>query len=363
MRMKWIWTFAISFSLMGCEGEVASNSGGEKPSAEANSEATTASTPTVDDVLDDEGVPEIVASVGGKDILLAELDEMAKGQLDQLRAQAFEIRKSALQQLVDEMLLNAEAEKRSIPLEELFVEEIEEKAVAPTPNEVADFYMQNQDKMEASLEEMMPRLNSHLLSQRRHERMGAYLAEIRKAGNVEIFLKPRRIVVEPGDAARKGSAEAPIQIIEFSDFQCPYCTRGAKVIDEVVAHYGDKVSVVFKHFPLDFHKEAHLAAQAAECAREQGKFWEYHDMLFANQQNLAPSSLVEYALQLDLEAEPFEACLQEQRYAGRVNADLVQGGTAGMSGTPGFYINGILLSGAQPLENFKEIIDEELAQN
>ena len=128
-----------------------------------------------------------------------------------------------------------------------------------------------------------------------------------------------------------------------------------------MAHYGDKVSVVFKHFPLSFHSEAHLAAQAAECARDQGKFWEYHDVLFANQGRLLPPDLVEHALQLELDAETFEACLRSQKYVGRVDADLAEGGSIGMSGTPGFYVNGIALSGALPFENFKEIIDEELA--
>lgn len=370
MRVSLISCLFYGLMLMGCAPEGETVDAGEKGStrvSEAGEPGTSgAEKPeesASDKVLDYDGVPDIVAKLDGQEITLAELDAAAKGQLDDLRVQVFEIRKTALEQMVDELLLNKEAEKRSVELEQLFATEIEAKAEAPTPNEVADFYMQNQQKMQGSLEDMMPQLNGYLLQQRRHARMGEYLGELRQAANVEIFLKARRVTVDAGDAARKGSVDAPVQIIEFSDFQCPYCTRGATVVDEVIAFYGDKVSLVFKHFPLEFHKEAHLAAQAAECAREQGKFWEYHDMLFANQKNLTPPSLVEYALQLDLKAEPFETCLQEQRYAGRVNADLAEGGTVGMSGTPGFFINGIPLSGAQPLENFKRIIDEELASN
>jgi predicted DsbA family dithiol-disulfide isomerase len=305
--------------------------------------------------------PEILATINGEPVTLAAVDEVAQPQLDQIRRQLFDVRKATLEQMIDETLLEAEAAKRSINIEHLFVEEIEAKTTPPSPNVVAEFYEKNRADMEDSLDEMMPQLTDYLLQQKRHERMGVFLKELRMAAKVEIFLKLARVEVAAGDAARKGPQDAPVEIIEFSDFQCPFCTRGAGVVAEIVGHYGDRVSIVFKHFPLEFHPEAHGAAQAAECARDQGKFWEYHDILFANQEKLFPPDLVEHALQLDLDADIFEACLQSQKYAGRVNADLTEGGAIGMSGTPGFYINGIPLSGAQPFENFKLIIDEELA--
>ena len=133
-------------------------------------------------------------------------------------------------------------------------------------------------------------------------------------------------------------------------------------MDEVVELYGDKVSLVFKHFPLEMHPEAHLASQAAECARDQGKFWEYHDVLFANQSDFKPETLPRYAAQLSLDIEIFQACLDSKKYAARVDSDLAQGALVGMSGTPGFYINGIPLAGAQPLPAFQQIIDGELAR-
>ena len=129
-----------------------------------------------------------------------------------------------------------------------------------------------------------------------------------------------------------------------------------------MAAYGDKVSLVFKHFPLSFHPDAHLAAQAAECAGDQGKFWEYHDKLFANQKELKQPALLAYAGALSLDEATFETCLTSKKYAARVDADFEQGKQVGMSGTPGFYINGIPLSGAQPLANFQQIIDAELAR-
>ena len=159
-----------------------------------------------------------------------------------------------------------------------------------------------------------------------------------------------------------GSESAPIQIVEFSDFQCPYCTRGNETVKQVVSHYGDKVSVVFRHFPLSFHKEAHLAAQGAECAGDQNKFWEYHDLLFANQQALQKDNLLEYASQLKLNQKKFDECLNSGSKATKVDADMAAGELVGMNGTPGFYINGIPLTGAVPFDNFKAVIDEELAR-
>jgi protein-disulfide isomerase len=176
-------------------------------------------------------------------------------------------------------------------------------------------------------------------------------------------LEQPRVQVAANDAPRIGTAAAPIQIVEFSDFQCPYCTRGRDTVKQVVAKYGDKVSVAFRHFPLPFHAEAHKAAQAAECAREKGKFWEYHDALFDHQQALGAADLVRHAKDIGLEGKPFEECLNSARHAARVDADIADGKAAGMSGTPGFYVNGIVLQGALPLEEFSRIIDKELGRS
>ena len=165
-----------------------------------------------------------------------------------------------------------------------------------------------------------------------------------------------------GDSPRFGNPEAPVQIVEFSDFQCPYCTRGASTLDEVKEAYGDKVTVVYRHFPLSFHMEAYKAAQASECANDQSKFWEYHDLLFANQRALTEPDLVSYAEQLSLNMGDFTECLNSGKHAATVDEDMAEGAAVGMQGTPGFFINGRFLNGAQPFEAFKEIIDAELAR-
>ena len=168
--------------------------------------------------------------------------------------------------------------------------------------------------------------------------------------------------VEVGDAPFKGSKTAQVTIIEWSDFECPFCARGAQRIDEIKAKYGDKVKIAFKHQPLPMHPNAPLAAQASMAAHEQGKFWEYHDVLFANQRALDRASLERYAADLKLDMAKFKNILDTGKYAAYVQKDSQDGMALGATGTPTFFINGQQLVGAQPLEAFSAIIDRELAK-
>ena len=160
---------------------------------------------------------------------------------------------------------------------------------------------------------------------------------------------------------RKGDpATAPVTIVEFSEFQCPYCSRVLPTVEKVMEEYGDKVAVVFRDFPLPMHKEAPKAAEAGHCANEQGKFWEMHDKLFENMRALQVDKLKSYAGELGLDQAKFDECLDSGRHAATVDASMKAGQAAGVRGTPAFFINGQFLNGAQPFENFKKIIDAEL---
>lgn len=166
--------------------------------------------------------------------------------------------------------------------------------------------------------------------------------------------------VSADDDPQKGPANAKVTIIEFSDFQCPFCARAQPTLEQIFQTYGSKVRLVYRDFPLSFHQNAQKAAEAAECADEQGKFWEYHDILFANQNALDTESLKKYAAELKLDSQKFNSCLDSGKYGQEVKKDFSDGQSAGVQGTPAFFINGRLVSGAQPFENFKAIIDEEL---
>ena len=185
-------------------------------------------------------------------------------------------------------------------------------------------------------------------------------ASLEKGRDIDYLLEPFRIQVA-ADGPSKGPASAPVTVIEFSDFQCPYCKQVVPTIEQAIAKYGDKIRVVFRQYPLtSIHPQAFKAAEASLCAAEQGKFWELHDRMFANQQKLGVDDLKKHAADLKLDTAKFNKCLDSGEKASVVQADLADGKKVGVTGTPAFFINGILLSGAQPFEEFKSIIDEEL---
>jgi protein-disulfide isomerase len=163
-----------------------------------------------------------------------------------------------------------------------------------------------------------------------------------------------------GDSPSKGPSDAWVTIVEISEFQCPFCQRVTPTLKQVRDTYGDDVRVVFKHNPLSFHNNAKPAAKAAECAREQGKFWEMHDKLFENQRELDAPKLEEYAKQVGTNVDQWKTCFASTKHEDRINGDQRLANQFGARGTPGFFINGRFLSGAQPFESFKVLIDEEL---
>lgn len=195
---------------------------------------------------------------------------------------------------------------------------------------------------------------------------GRYAPVFRSIGASLAFIPPRRYEVSLDDDPVKGSPDAPVTIVEFSEFQCPYCGYYVREtfpkIDEAYIKTG-KVKYVFRDFPLtSIHPYAQKAAEAGGCAAQQGKFWEYHDLLFAHQDALDVSSLKQYAADLSLDTAQFDACLDSGAMADEVAGDFADGQTYGVSGTPAFFVNGIRLNGAQPFEAFQELIEEELAK-
>ena len=192
------------------------------------------------------------------------------------------------------------------------------------------------------------------------ENDGSYLLDSQKAGiKAGEYLEIPKI----SDAdAQKGPSDAPVTIIEISDFQCPYCGKAKKTVDELLKLYPDKIKLVFKNFPLGFHKNAQKAAEAFECAGEQGKYWEMYDKLFGNQKNLEIADLKKYAKELDLQTSQFNECLDSGKYEEKIKNSIEETQEFGISGTPGFFINKQFVGGAQPLEAFKKVIDKELGK-
>jgi protein-disulfide isomerase len=161
----------------------------------------------------------------------------------------------------------------------------------------------------------------------------------------------------------KGPAKAPVTIVEFSDFHCPFCRRVIPTLAQLQSQYGEKIKLVFRDFPIEsLHPGATKAHEAARCANEQGKFWPYHDKLFAGPSNASPELFKGLAKELELDALAFETCLGSGKYQAAIKQDIEEGNRVGVSGTPAFFINGRLISGAQPFEAFVRVIDDELAR-
>ncbi len=308
-------------------------------------------------------MPDIVATIDGVPVRREELTSFDPQALIEAETAASQARADALDGLIVRRLLDKKAAEESMEPEAWIDREIGAKMTPVTDAEVESFYKENYDQMQgAALSEISPRIREHLEGQRAEVAAAQVVDQLTQGVAIERFLEPFRVMVDDGGGPRLGPADAPIEIIEFSDFQCPYCARAAETVHELVERYEGKVTVVFRNYPLPFHDAAHRAAQAAVCAGEQDAFWGYHDALFADQKSWTDEDLKGYAKTLKLDGKAFEACLASERPAAVVDADLAAGTQVGMTGTPGFYVNGIVLSGALPLEVCADLVEAELAR-
>jgi protein-disulfide isomerase len=274
----------------------------------------------------------------------------------------YQARKEAIQELVLHRVVDAEAAKKGVTTDQLMEQEVKSKLPPVSDADVEAFYKQNQGRIQGSLDDVRPQIKQYLEQQKASEATRDFLTDLQEKAKVKILLPPHRVTVDAGDSPRIGSPTAPVQIIEFSDFQCPYCSQAAKTVHEIESKYGDKVSIVYRNFPLPMHKQANRAALAAECADDQGQFWKYHDELFANQKAWTDDDFNGYAKKIGLDGDKFSTCLQSGTGQATIDKDIEAGKNAGMGGTPGFYINGVVLNGAQPIEVFSDVIDSELAR-
>jgi len=310
---------------------------------------------------------EVVAKVGATSITLAEVDDKALQQPTsvfgnmKLSQAIYEARRATIDDLVANALLDQEARARGIDRSALIEQEIAAKVSNVTDSEISQWYQTNQNRVQGrSLDEVRQPIRVYLTEERMQLAREQFVDALRLKTPVRVMLEAPRQKVAAAKGAVKGPANAPIEIIEFSDFQCPFCQRANPTVDQVLKTYGDRVRFVYRHFPLGNHPNARPAAEAAQCAAEQGKFWEYHDRLFANPSKLGDGDLKQHAAALGLDTSKFNACFAAQKYKAQIDADVQAGQEAGVSGTPAFFVNGRMLSGAQPFDAFKRLIDEEL---
>ena len=308
-----------------------------------------------------------VARYEGGTVTSGELDEFAKDEMKKLQDEheqrTFELRKAALDALIVKRIIEERAAKEGIKTEDLLKREVTDKSPQPTEQEMKAVYDQAkaQGQQLPPFAEVKPQIQQYLQNMRGRDALSAYYDKVRSDAKVQVLLQPKRIEVA-AEGPSKGPAQAPITIVEFSDFECPYCVRAEESVKQVMNAYDGKVRLVYRDFPLPGHSHAQKAAEAAHCAGDQGKYWDMHSKLFANQKALEVTALKSYAKELGLDAARFEKCLDGGEKAKLVEDNKKAGEAVGVTGTPAFFVNGVLISGAQPFEAFKQIIDQELAR-
>ena len=309
----------------------------------------------------------IVARIGNRKITQEELGARVRSELMELDTARYDVLKTGLDELIDEVLLEQEARARNLATSELLKLEVEDKVETLNrtdpigPEDIERFYDQYKEQLGGQpLDPLRPAIENHLKEQRIQALRAKFTDALLEKGDVVVRLRPPKVKVST-DGPSRGPLDADITIVEFSDFECPFCRNAAATVEQVMEHYKGKVRLVYRHFPLPTHDKARRAAQAAACAHEGGKFWPYHDLLFRNQTALAEDDLIKYAREAGLEEGTFVSCLQSGKGTSTVEKDIADAEAAGVNGTPAFFINGRPLSGAQPYDAFKDAIEGELA--
>lgn len=307
----------------------------------------------------------VVATYNGGKITSAELEKEARPQMADLENKMYQAKRQALEQMAIERIVKAEAAKVGMSEQDYIRKRVEEAPVQqPTEAQERQFYERlksgGQIPPDATFDSLKERIGQALVNQQRQGQMQKVVAELQKQANLKIDLPQPRIQVA-AEGPSRGPKDAPITIVEFSDFECPYCGSAHDTVEQVMSTYAGKVRLVYRQFPLSFHPHAAKAAEASLCAADQGKFWEYHDVLFKNQKKLDPTDLKAFASEVGMDGQKFGQCLESGDKKKAVDADQQAGLAAGVGGTPAFFINGIFLNGALPIDEFKKVIDLELA--
>ena len=311
---------------------------------------------------------DVVARVGDIEVTFGELeaawrDNDAASRLRMLQ-ELYETRRRALDILLGDKLIEREASSRGVTRDELLITELPSRTLDVTEEEVQLLWDRNKDRFpDQTIEDLRPEIVAAIEQQRPIQALHAYTNELRDAaGDVVVLLEPHReaIATLSEDPAR-GPADAPVEIVEFSDFDCPYCQRATETIEQLLEEFAGQIRFVYKDYPLPTHPDAFKAAEAGNCAHEQDRFWELHDTMFANQGALSVEELHAYAENLGLDTDAFAECLDSGRHTATVERDMAIGDGYGVSSTPTLFLNGRAVLGAAPYDTFAEIVREEIA--
>jgi protein-disulfide isomerase len=305
---------------------------------------------------------ELLAVVAGHRIYDSDLPPSAQTQLQQLHYGEYEVKKRAVNDVIDRFFLEIEAKKKGTSEDKLLSDTVDSRVLDPTEAELEAAYTSQKEKTKKPFSEARPQIEQSLRAARVREARAAYLSQLRVEREVVFVLEPPKSETRYDPRRVRGEPGASVLIVEFADFQCPFSRESEQTLKDLLSKYQGRVRLAFRDFPLrEIHPLAETAAEAARCAGQQGKFWEYHDLIFQNQNNLSQSSLVEDARSLSLDVKRFDSCLSGSEYRAQVQQDLQDGLDSGVTGTPGLFINGTYFQGSLPPPALEHIVQEELS--
>jgi len=307
--------------------------------------------------------PPIAAEVGGQKMTMAELDEASKSDLMPLASQIYAIKKRKLDEIIENTLieLGAKDQKKSV---EDFKKELNNSSASSVSDDAIEvYYDANQAKFQGKpLAEVKEQIRQMLVQTKSAKEKAKVMDEIKQKHPVEIFLEEPKVEINISGAPFRGPENAKVTVVEFSDFECPFCAKFKDTIDQLNKEYPSEVKHVFRNNPLPFHKSARPAAKAGICSHKQGKFWAMRDQLFSNQKSMDDASIQKYAETVGLKMDAFNACMKDPQLDKQIDDDIAYAQSVGARGTPTSFINGTLFSGAQPYPALKQVVDQKLGK-
>jgi protein-disulfide isomerase len=305
---------------------------------------------------------QVVAEIGNQKITLGQVRQKEPSRVLAGENAYYQAEREAIVKVLDDQLLLNEAHRQNLSVDELYKREVKDRVKVPTEAQLRFFY----DALGApeSFESMRQKILDHIVQTQEKKLLASYLVSLRGKENARILLQPPKFDIVLGKAPIIGPKDAPVTIVEFADFECPYCRQTEPNLEKVRDQFPAKLRIVYKNFPLPMHSHAQKAAEAGLCAAEQGKFWPYHDKLMSETPpKLEVPQLKALAGSLHLDTARFDQCLDSGREAATVDQDVAQGKSLGVNGTPSFFINGHFLSGAVQYNTLRDMVDEQLASS
>jgi len=300
----------------------------------------------------------IVAIVGGHSLTRADLDTRESAELMQAQYKYYLAERQAVEKLIDDEVVADQARKENISVDELMRRKVDSQLKTPSDADLRAVYevMQTDQPYEKVSED----LKKQIMDRRRDKARKAYVEALRKQDNAQVMLDSPSVQVASIGAPSIGPANAPVKVVEFADYQCPYCKQVHPDLQKLREEFPQQMVLVYEDFPLPMHPFAEKAAEASHCADDQGKFWEYHDGLFAHSGPLDADALKGVARSLNLDQAKFTQCLDSGKEAPTVAKGLAEGKKLGLTGTPTFFINGHMVAGATKYDVLKEMVTHQL---